>query len=50
MYKPHLTRTSIRTSIALVHVQSSDHLITRAIQSHCLATLAFIVQQSIAYR
>ena len=32
--------------IAMAHVQSYDHLITRAILSHYLATLAFIVQQS----
>ena len=30
----------------MAHVQSYDHLITRAILSHYLATLAFIVQQS----
>lgn len=36
MYIPHLALTSIRTSITLVHVQSSDHLITRAIQSRSL--------------
>ena len=30
----------------MAHVQSYDQLITRAILSHYLATLAFIVQQS----
>lgn len=36
MYIPNLALTSIRTSITLVNVQSSDHLITGAIQSHSL--------------
>ena len=39
-------RTSAARPIAIAHVQSYDHLITRAILSHYLATLAFIVQQS----
>ena len=39
-------RTSAARPIAMAHVQSYDHLITRAILSHYLATLAFIVQQS----
>ena len=38
--------TSTARPIAMAHVQSYDHLITRAILSHCLATLVFIVQQS----
>ena len=53
VYIPPLTRTSIRTMermiarpIALAHVQSSDHLVSRAILSHYLSTVAFIVQQS----
>lgn len=48
-----LTRTSIRIMermiacpIALAHVQSSDPLVSRAILSHYLSTVAFIVQQS----
>ena len=48
-----LTRTSILTMermiarpIALAHVQSPDHLVSRAILSHYLSTVAFIVKQS----
>lgn len=49
IYTP-LTRTSIRTMERMIarapHVQSSDHLITRAILSHYLTTLAFVLQHS----
>lgn len=48
-----LIHTSLRTMermaarpIALTHVQSSDHLISRAILLHFLTNLAFIVQHS----
>ena len=39
-------RTSAARPIAMAHIQSYDHLITRAILSHYFATLSLIVQQS----
>ena len=39
-------RTSAARPIAMAHIQSCDHMTTRAILSHYLATLAFIVQRS----
>ena len=53
IYPLWLNRTSIRTMermiarpIALTHVQSSDHLVSRAILSHYLSKVPFIVQES----
>lgn len=53
VYIPPLTCTSIRTigrmigSIALAHVKSSNHLVSRAMLSHYLTTLLFIVLESL---
>lgn len=53
IHVPPLTRTIIRTMeriiarpITLAHVQSSDHLVSRAFLSYYLSTVAFIVQES----
>lgn len=45
MYDETHDRTGSAHPIALAHVQSSDHLVIRAILSHNLTTLVFVVQQ-----